>query len=147
MERRDPTMWAADVSALLVLTASGSTPSELTMKPRISCSGSRHRPYPGLRPVFAAEPLLQLMAARPRSSTTSPAGWYQTQHGWQWWEGIRWTQVSPMPLQTAPYPTHFGPTMSCLSNGEHAVMTFFTCGLWAPVWIVRLASGKPERSV
>ncbi|WP_156391572.1 MULTISPECIES: hypothetical protein [unclassified Nocardioides] len=81
---------------------------------------------------------------------TWPANWYQTAHGWRWWDGTQWAHpyVSQpqLPYQQAPYG--YRTAMAGMSNGEHVlhlVLTFFSCGLWAPVWIVlAIKKGKVQ---
>ncbi len=84
-----------------------------------------------------------VLVERSASSATWQAGWYQTDHGWRWWDGARWTQpyVAP-PEQVYSEAAYVG-----LSNGEillHLVLTLFTCGLWVPVW-VRLARKRRSK--
>lgn len=78
---------------------------------------------------------------RPTSSGTWQAGWYQTEHGWRWWDGTLWTQPYNAPPEWAYSEANHEAGYSGFSNGEivlHLVLTMFTCGLWVPVWI-RLA--------
>lgn len=78
---------------------------------------------------------------RPASSSTWGAGWYQTDHGWRWWDGMQWTQSYTAPPEWAYREVNREAGYSSSSSGEialHLVLTMITCGLWVPVWM-RLA--------
>jgi hypothetical protein len=98
------------------------------------------------------------------------AGWFPDptgQPGQRYYDGQRWTQhFAPPP---APYPYAGQPIVQggcylppppyppqsvavAMSNGGgpnhalHAVLTFFTCGMWLPVWILIAIFGNSSRS-
>jgi hypothetical protein len=69
---------------------------------------------------------------------TAPAGWYNDpagSGGQRYFDGLDWTShyaPPPQPVFQSPYVV--------VNRGSdhtfHLLMTLFTCGLWAPVWIV-----------
>jgi hypothetical protein len=61
-------------------------------------------------------------------------GWYPTSHGHQYWTGQQW---APQPVPTPATVVVQGP-----NHALHAVLTVFTCGLWAPVWIIVTIAGS-----
>jgi hypothetical protein len=84
------------------------------------------------------------------------AGWFPDptgQPGQRYFDGYRWTQhfaPTPPPFVQAPAPA----VAVAVSSGGganhalHAVLTFITCGMWLPVWIlVALFSGSSRSSV
>jgi Protein of unknown function (DUF2510) len=85
----------------------------------------------------------------------TPAGWYPDpggQPGQRYHDGQRWTQHFVPTPPTAPPPA--APAVAvAVSNGGanhalHAVLTFLTCGLWLPVWIlVAIFGGGSSSSV
>jgi hypothetical protein len=75
-----------------------------------------------------------------------PPGWYPTSQGFRWWDGTQWgsrhhAQPFPPPLVYAAAPRGMTPAEHVL----HLVLTFFTAGIWAPVWIF-LAWRKRNRA-
>lgn len=97
------------------------------------------RPNPAAPPAAAARP-----APAPPPVPTWPAGWYQTEHGQQWWDGTRW--VAPQPPWPLNDSANYESGYAGFSNGEillHLTLSFFTCGLWVPVWI-HLARSRRE---
>jgi hypothetical protein len=84
------------------------------------------------------------------------AGWFPDpsgQPGQRYHDGQRWTQhfmPTPPPIVSAPAPavavavsSGGGP-----SHALHAVLTFLTCGLWLPIWIlVAIFSGSSRSAV
>jgi hypothetical protein len=95
------------------------------------------------------------------------AGWFPDpsgQPGQRYYDGQRWTQhfaphpaPYPYPAQPIvpggcyqPYPPQ--PVAVAVSTGGgvnhalHAVLTFFTCGLWLPIWILMAIFGNSSRS-
>lgn len=57
-------------------------------------------------------------------------GWYPTPTGQRYWDGSAWTHYAPpAPMVAAkdPYDTN---------HILHLLLTVFTFGLWAPVWLI-----------
>jgi hypothetical protein len=86
-------------------------------------------------------------------------GWFPDpdgQPGQRYFDGQRWTQhFAPYPAQPIVpggcyYPPQ--PVAVAVSNGGgpnhalHAVLTFFTCGMWLPVWILVAIFSSSSRS-
>lgn len=80
---------------------------------------------PATPPIEHAEP-----------SPTWPPGWYKLDRDWQWWDGSQWVDANAVHPQPAQGHPHDAPGMSTSRHLLHFILTFFTCGLWAPVWIV-----------
>jgi len=95
------------------------------------------------------------------------AGWFPDPGGQprlRYFDGQRWTEhFAPPPLPYAypaqpivpggcyqPYPPQ--PVAVAVSTGGgvnhalHAVLTFFTCGMWLPIWILMAIFGNSSRS-
>ena len=82
------------------------------------------------------------------SSARWPEGWYQTEHGWRWWDGAQWTQPHVGHPQEPYSQLSYGTAMAGMSNGEHVLhllLTLFTCGLWAPAWILLARKRRSTR--
>jgi Protein of unknown function (DUF2510) len=96
-----------------------------------------------------------------------PAGWHPDpsgQPGQRYYDGQRWTEhfaPPPLPYPYPPQPIVPGgcyqpyppqPVAVAVSTGGgvnhalHAVLTFFTCGMWLPVWILIAIFGSSSRS-
>jgi hypothetical protein len=43
-----------------------------------------------------------------------------------WWDGVGWRPVPVPPVRVVRYTNHT----------FHLLMTIFTCGLWAPIWVI-----------
>jgi hypothetical protein len=90
-------------------------------------------------------------------SVNPPAGWYPDpsgRPGQRYYDGQRWTEHFAPPPAPYPYPAQPivpggcyqpyppSPVAVAVSGGGgvnhalHAVLTFFTCGMWLPVWIL-----------
>jgi hypothetical protein len=86
-----------------------------------------------------------------------PAGWYPDpsgRPGQRYWDGHKWTEhFAPPTPYPYPYPYPPQPVAVAVSNGGgvnhalHAVLTFFTCGMWLPVWILCAIFGRSGSSV
>jgi hypothetical protein len=91
----------------------------------------------------------------------NPAGWFPDpagRLGQRYFDGQNWTEhfaPYPAPGMAAggcyqPYPPQ--PVAVAVSNGGgvnhalHAVLTFFTCGMWLPIWILMAIFGNSSRS-
>jgi hypothetical protein len=74
---------------------------------------------------------------------TQPApGWYPdpSGQGQRYFDGQQWTGHHAPQLVAPTTPTTVvvkGP-----NHALHAVLTFFTCGFWAPVWIIVTIAGS-----
>jgi Protein of unknown function (DUF2510) len=71
------------------------------------------------------------------------AGWFPDpsgQPGQRYYDGRRWTQhFVPTPPPSAPAPTAVAVAVSSgggANHALHAVLTFLSCGLWLPIWIL-----------
>jgi len=84
------------------------------------------------------------------------AGWFPDPAGSPrlcYFDGHRWTEhFAPMPPPYAAYPQQPPPVAVAVSTGGgvnhalHAVLTFFTCGMWLPIWILMAIFGNSSRS-
>jgi Protein of unknown function (DUF2510) len=82
------------------------------------------------------------------------AGWFPDpsgQPGQRYFDGQRWTQhfvPTPPPFVQAPAPAVAVAVSSGggVNHALHAVLTFFTCGMWLPVWIIIAIFGNSSRS-
>jgi Protein of unknown function (DUF2510) len=95
------------------------------------------------------------------------AGWFPDpsgQPGQRYHDGQRWTEHFASPPLPYPYPAQPivpggcyqpyppQPVAVAVSTGGgvnhalHAVLTFFTCGMWLPVWIIIAIFGNSSRS-
>ena len=84
------------------------------------------------------------------------AGWFPDPGGQprlRYFDGHRWTEhFAPMPPPYAAYPQQPPPVAVAVSTGGgvnhalHAVLTFFTCGMWLPIWILMAIFGNSSRS-
>ena len=72
------------------------------------------------------------------------AGWFPDpsgQPGQRYYDGQRWTQhFAPTPPPSAPAPPPVVAVAVSSGGGAnhalHAVLTFLSCGLWLPIWIL-----------
>lgn len=90
----------------------------------------------------------------PNHNYPTPApGWYQDpsgQPGQRYHDGRRWTEhfvptapATPAPAVAVAVSTGGGP-----NHALHAILTFLSCGLWLPVWIlVAIFGGSSSSSV
>jgi hypothetical protein len=71
---------------------------------------------------------------------TAP-GWYPDVRGEQrYWDGVRWTEhVVPQAPVAAGATVVQGP-----NHVLHALLTVFTCGFWAPIWLFVALSNKKQ---
>jgi hypothetical protein len=83
-----------------------------------------------------------------------PAGWYSDpsgRPGQQYRDGHKWTEhLAPPTPYPFPPPQPVAVAVSTgggVNHALHAVLTFFTCGLWLPVWILMAIFGSGSRSV
>ncbi|MFL0243135.1 DUF2510 domain-containing protein [Mycobacterium sp. SMC-17] len=89
----------------------------------------------------------------PNHDYPTPApGWYQDpsgQPGQRYHDGRRWTEhfvptapATPAPAVAVAVSTGGGP-----NHALHAILTFLSCGLWLPVWILVAIFGGSSSSV
>jgi len=89
----------------------------------------------------------------PNHDYPTPApGWYQDpsgQPGQRYHDGRRWTEhfvptapATPAPAVAVAVSTGGGP-----NHALHAILTFVSCGLWLPVWILVAIFGGSSSSV
>lgn len=90
----------------------------------------------------------------PNNNYPTPApGWYQDssgQPGQRYHDGRRWTEhfvptapSAPAPVVAVAVSTGGGP-----NHALHAILTFLSCGLWLPIWIlVAIFGGSSSSSV
>lgn len=91
------------------------------------------------------------------------AGWYPDpagRPGQRYHDGQRWTEHFAPPPLPYPYPAQPGgyypqqppavavavSTGGGVNHALHAVLTFFTCGMWLPVWILVAIFGSSSGS-
>jgi hypothetical protein len=80
------------------------------------------------------------------------AGWFPDpdgQPGQRYFDGQRWTEhFAPTPPPSAPPPSVAVAvsTGGGVNHALHALLTFFTCGMWLPVWILTAIFGSGSRS-
>ena len=73
----------------------------------------------------------------------APAGWYPTREGQRYWDGRQWTEQLAPPAAGVvvvgrdPYETN---------HVLHLLLTVFTFGLWAPVWLVVAVVNSGKRA-
>jgi hypothetical protein len=78
---------------------------------------------------------------------TPPPGWYPAAPGWlRYWDGSAWTEhhapVAP-PVMYAPVAPYVPPGTN---HVVHLLLTVFTLGLWAPVWLlIAVQNDRPRR--
>lgn len=89
-----------------------------------------------------------------RTQPETPPGWYPAPDGaptLRYWDGAAWTSnVAPMPptqaqvvVRQAAQPRKYVTRgVSQTEHLMHLVLTVFTCGLWLPVWLLRMLAGK-----
>lgn len=83
----------------------------------------------------------------PNPQRPVPAGWYPQGGVQRYWDGRAWTgHVAPLPqpqmvVVQAPAPRSVSgmTTGSMIVNG---ILTVCTCGLWAPIWLLREWLGR-----
>jgi hypothetical protein len=84
----------------------------------------------------------------------TPAGWYPDPRAGgvqRYWDGERWTEhvaaVQRAPAQAVVVrpPQPKGYTTRGVSGSEHllhVILTVMTCGLWLPVYLIRMLAGR-----
>ena len=89
------------------------------------------------------------------SMNPSTAGWFADPDGSPqlcYFDGHRWSEhFAPLPPPYAAYPQQPPPVAVAVSVGGgvnhalHALLTFLSCGLWLPVWILCAIFGRSSR--
>ena len=69
------------------------------------------------------------------NETTVPPGWYPVSGGHGYWDGSRWTG-SFIPAQLPPPMVVVARDPYATNHILHLLLTVFTLGLWAPVWLI-----------
>ncbi|MCX8557516.1 DUF2510 domain-containing protein [Mycolicibacterium mucogenicum] len=89
----------------------------------------------------------------PNHNYPTPApGWYQDpsgQPGQRYHDGRRWTEhfVPTVPSVPAPAVAVAVSTGGRPNHALHAILTFLSCGLWLPVWVLVAIFGGSSSSV
>ena len=78
--------------------------------------------------------------------TPQPPGWYPDPHGaagQRWFDGERYTEHF-VPARPPIYPPGQTVVVGGTNHALHAILTIFTCGLWAPIWVLVAIFERPR---